>query len=131
MINLVEIICPKHGIFKQSLNNHINQKKGCPKCAKNYKLDFETFVNKANIIHNNFYEYHNNDFINVATLLDIECPKHGQFKQTPNNHLSGVGCPYCKESKGEKEIVKLLEKHNINYIRQKTFKKYQKRKIDA
>jgi hypothetical protein len=30
----VDIICPEHGIFKQSFHTHLDS--GCPKCAKNY-----------------------------------------------------------------------------------------------
>lgn len=30
----VEIQCPEHGVFRQSLDNHISGKKGCPVCAK-------------------------------------------------------------------------------------------------
>jgi hypothetical protein len=121
MILNVTIICKEHGEFIQSLNNHINQKKGCPKCVKNFKLEKGDFVNKSNIIHNNFYDYTNSDFINVATLVNIKCPIHGEFPQTPNNHLGGVGCPICNSSKGEKKISKLLTEFDIKYIRQKKF----------
>lgn len=31
---LLPIICPKHGIFYQTADNHINQKQGCPKCQR-------------------------------------------------------------------------------------------------
>jgi hypothetical protein len=123
MIDYVDIICKieNHGIFKQTLNNHINHKKGCPKCAINYKLNQVDFINRSNIIHDNFFDYSEVIFKNVASYVRIICPKHGQFKQTPNNHLSGIGCPYCKESKGEKIISIILKEKNIEYIRQKTF----------
>ena len=30
----VKIICPEHGVFKQTPNNHTSLKKGCPQCAE-------------------------------------------------------------------------------------------------
>ena len=38
----VDIICPIHGMFSQSLSNHIHKKSGCPKCKQ--KLTKETWV---------------------------------------------------------------------------------------
>ena len=32
--NKVQIICKKHGTFEQAIDNHINQKHGCPKCSR-------------------------------------------------------------------------------------------------
>jgi len=32
--DLLPIICPKHGIFYQTVDNHINGKQGCPKCQR-------------------------------------------------------------------------------------------------
>jgi len=121
MIIPVDIKCPIHGIFPQSLNNHVNQRKGCPKCTKNYKLDRKTFIDKCNIIHDNKYNYSFVNFKNVATIVNIKCPIHDIFPQTPNNHLSGVGCPFCIKYKGEEKISKILKDNNIKFIRQKTF----------
>ena len=33
---------------------------------------------------------------------EIICEKHGSFLQSPNKHLSGNGCPKCKNSNSEK-----------------------------
>ena len=51
----------------------------------------------------------------------IICNKHGKFKQSPHAHLCGVGCPSCRESRGEKKVAEILKKHNINFERQVTF----------
>lgn len=122
MNGYVIIICPEHGEFSQTLNNHFYNKKGCKKCAKNNNLSLTDFINKSNVIHNNFYDYNKVVFKNVATKVDIICPNHGEFKQTPNNHLNGVGCPHCSESFGEKKITTFLIKNNIKYVRQEKFK---------
>ena len=90
--------------------------------SENFKLEKDDFVEKSNEIHNNFYDYFKSDFTTVASKVIIICPIHGDFPQTPNNHLKGVGCPTCSSSKGEKKISKLLDDFGINYIKQKKFK---------
>lgn len=42
----VKIICPKHGIFEQTPNNHINGKQGCSKCNRSRgELRIAKFLN--------------------------------------------------------------------------------------
>jgi len=90
----VKIICKEHGIFEQRPDNHINN--GCPKCAIiNKKFTKEQFINKSNIVHNFEYDYSLVNYINVKTKVIIICKKHGEFKQTPKNHLNKQGCPLC------------------------------------
>lgn len=85
------------------------------------KLNTGEFIIKANLKHNNQYDYSLVNYIDVKSLVVIICPSHGIFEQKPDNHLSGNGCPFCNESKGEIKISRILDKLNINYIRQKTF----------
>lgn len=114
------IICPEHGEFWMTPNSHLlNQ--GCPKCGdiatgNKLRLSYDSFVKRANIIHNNRYDYSKVNYITIATNVEIICPEHGEFWQTPHNHLIGQGCPKCKERKLEKEVRESLEKHNIKYI---------------
>jgi len=116
----VKIVCEKHGIFEQKPNNHI-QGQGCPYCKDNLKSNNKMFINKANNVHLNKYEYLN-DYVNGRTKINIKCNIHGIFKQIPSSHLNGSGCPYCNESKGEKLIKKILEENNIKFKIQKRFK---------
>ena len=51
----------------------------------------------------------------------IICNKHDVFEQTPSKHLSGNGCPICRESKGENIISNYLKNENISFIRQYKF----------
>lgn len=60
-------------------------------------------------------------YINNRIKVKIICSDHGIFEQKPNNHLSGDGCPRCKESKGEKLISKILDENNINYVKEYKF----------
>jgi len=122
----VKIICPIHGVFEQDSNDHI-RKAGCLKCKyeNHYKKTGKSkkdFIDESNKIHENKYIYDNVEYKNIMNKVCIVCPEHGEFWQTPNKHLLGRGCPTCKQSKGEREIRKLLNKMKINFISQKTFK---------
>jgi hypothetical protein len=59
------------------------------------KLTQQDFINKANKKHNNFYDYSLVNYVNAITKVTIICPKHGEFKQQPNNHLYGQRCIKC------------------------------------
>jgi len=104
----IKIICPIHGMFEQIAENHYNH--GCPKCGfelngnnrtDNYGSEFK---NKANLIHNNKYDYSLVEYENAKTPIKIICPKHGEFEQTPNDHLSVKGCPICGNIISKEEI---------------------------
>ena len=53
------------------------------------------FINDAKNIHGNKYDYSKVDYKNKATKVCIICSKHGEFWQTPKNHLNGANCPKC------------------------------------
>lgn len=107
----------EHGEFWQTADSHIHGH-GCPKCAGLAPLNTESFIEKASKIHNNKYDYSKVNYINYTTKVEVICPEHGSFFVTPTNHLRNRGCPICKQSQGEKEIIKYLNLHNIKYISQ-------------
>jgi hypothetical protein len=115
------ITCPTHGNFEQGAREHLRGQ-GCIKCSRQYReTNFNLFVDKANKIHNNKYNYNQVLYVNKRTKISIICPIHGEFTQTPDIHLDNHGCPKCKSSKGEITIRKYLEDKNIVFIPQKTF----------
>ena len=119
------IICPEHGEFWQTPNNHY--KYGCDKCgdktiSEKQTLTTEEFIEKARKVHGDKYDYSKVEYINNKKPVCIICPKHGEFWQTPNNHLRGNGCPTCNESKLENEMREFLKENGINYESQKSFK---------
>lgn len=119
------IICPTHGEFLQRPNDHLSGY-GCKKCqyhktSKENKFSDEIFIKKANIIHNNKYDYTLVKYDGYENKVVIICHKHGKFEQSPHAHLSGAGCPVCKESRGEKKIAEILLNYNIQFEREKTF----------
>jgi very-short-patch-repair endonuclease len=54
-------------------------------------------------------------------MLLLSVKKNGEFKQLPNDHLSGHGCPICKNSLGEMKIWNYLTEKNIKFESQKKF----------
>jgi len=124
--NKVKIICPEHGIFEQTPQNHLNCY-GCYKCGVKKRSVSKSkntyfFIEKSNTIHGNKYDYSLVDYKNTKTKIKIICSEHGVFEQTPNSHLNGSGCPNCKNSKGEKKIKEILISKNIEFIQQYRFK---------
>lgn len=75
----------------------------------------EQFIEKAMLIHNNFYMYNLTCYINNSTKIVVTCPIHGNFHQTPGNHLMGHGCPNCRNEKLGK-----LKRSNIQEFIQKS-----------
>ena len=121
----VEIICKEHGIFEQKPTIHLRGS-GCKQCVYNfYKKEYlqttEMFIKKAIKVHGELYDYSSVNYINSKNKLQLICKTHGIFKQLPNNHLRGSGCPSCKLSKGEKKISKYLKENHIKYEKQKSF----------
>ena len=84
-------------------------------------MDTNLFIIKANIKHHNKYNYSKVKYVDSKTKVEIICPEHGSFLQSPNNHLSGNGCPLCNISHGEKMISSILTDLKIEYIREYIF----------
>lgn len=58
-------------------------------------MDFDYFEDKAVAIHGYKYGYSQVTLVNNKTKVEILCPEHGVFRQTPDRHLRGAGCPKC------------------------------------
>jgi hypothetical protein len=117
----IRIICPEHGEFFQTPNAH-TQGSGCQKCYGNQLKTTPEFIEDAIEEHGEVYSYISATYINSKTSLMIICKKHGPFWQVPSDHLDGCGCPTCNMSQGERKILKILTKHNINNDPQYKFK---------
>ena len=59
------------------------------------KLTLKEFVQRSNIRHSNKYNYSRCVYQNSTTEVEIICPIHGPFPQTPKIHMNGSGCPDC------------------------------------
>lgn len=121
----VVIICPNHGEFKQVPSSHLVGKE-CVKCGIEKKAfsqasSQEYFIAKSQEIHGDLYDYSKVRYKNAHIKVTITCKKHGDFKQKPNNHLFGNGCPLCNVSYGERSLAILLKKRKINFQQQYIF----------
>lgn len=110
----VKIKCLKHGIFEQRPYSHIKGD-GCPKCAGNKKLTIEEFIKKANIVHNNRYNYDNAIYRGAHENIIIGCPVHGDYITTPYSHLHIVGCRICKNAELFFAKSKLIHNNKYDY----------------
>jgi len=95
----IEIVCATHGGFWQLSYNHLNGQ-GCPVCGKlkqaeNRRWTTSSFVQKAQAVHSDRYDYSKVEYKESSSKIEIICPAHGTFQQTPNSHVSGQGCPKC------------------------------------
>lgn len=124
----ITIICPIHGYFEQTPPNHLTGY-GCRQCAteRNTELKISKsrkgFVEKANIVHNNYYDYSKITYVSAITPIIIICQIHGEFSQTPHQHLSGGGCQKCGGSLPltiDLFIEKSNKVHNFKYIYSKS-----------
>lgn len=95
----VSITCPIHGDFSQTPHDHLSGH-GCPKCKSDKaKLSLEEFISRARSCHSIDYDYSFVRIDNYDTPIKIICPIHGEFEQTPRDHLSGSDCPKCSREK--------------------------------
>ena len=55
----------------------------------------EEFIQEARKVHGNKYNYSKVEYANSHVKVCIICLAHGEFWQTPDNHLHVHGCPFC------------------------------------
>jgi len=116
----VKVICKDHGFFFITPHAHITEKRGCPKCSaisrgSERKKPIELLIKDFRDIHDTTYDYSSIKYKNNITKVDIVCKYHGIFSQAPKEHRKGVGCPKCKQSRGERRIDIWLSKNNLEY----------------
>lgn len=95
-------ICPIHGEFEQTWDNHVNGGSGCPKCAKCHKYTNEEWIEEASKKHNGKYDYSKTNYVKARDKVIVIChekdefgEEHGEFEIRAGNHIAGIGCPKC------------------------------------
>jgi len=87
------------------------------------------FIIESNKVHRNKYDYSSVDYNGAIRKVEIICPIHGKFTQTPDAHKRGQGCPLCAQTsrngtrkrKTTKQFVQeATQCHNSRYIYTKT-----------
>jgi hypothetical protein len=84
---------------------------------------FNTLEADFRAIHGDKYSYEKVVYIGALDKITITCPKHGDFTQTPSNHLKGQGCKSCQyenmTSSTDEFIEKAIEVHGDRYSYEK------------
>lgn len=98
----VLIVCKTCGNeFWQRPNDHLRGR-GCSVCSHRLPLTNERFVARAVEVHGDRYSYDKANCQGWDNKVCITCNIHGDFWQTPSNHIScGKGCPTCAKEKND------------------------------
>lgn len=128
------IVETKYGLVKTIPNNLLRGKLPTIKSAIN-KTSF--FINKAKEIHGNKYDYSKTIYQTAKKKIIIICKIHGDFLQTPDEHLSGSSCQQCgfisSSNKQLYDTKTFINKanivHNFKYNYEKTNYKNSKSKV--
>ena len=98
---------------------------GCSNCfmdriKEGKKLSIEEFIKRGKP---NLFDYSRiKEIKSSIDKLPIFCKKcNNLFWQNYHDHFKGYGCPYCNESKGEREIRNWLIENKISFLRNKKF----------
>ncbi|RNB59377.1 hypothetical protein EDM57_04335 [Brevibacillus gelatini] len=93
----------------------------CGNCSTRKKKSHEEFENEVYQLVGSEYTILSKYENTMSKILIKHKTCGNTYKVTPNMFLRGNRCPYCKESKGEKLIAKILELYNVIYNRQFAF----------
>jgi G:T-mismatch repair DNA endonuclease (very short patch repair protein) len=93
------ITCQDHGDFQTRVDIHL-QGSVCKQCANIQQANkrrktTEQFIEDAKKVHGDKYNYEKVVYEKCDKHVIIICPTHGEFKQTPELHLSGNNCKGC------------------------------------
>ena len=111
--------CLIHNYEWKAIPNNLLQGYGCVFCSGKAKT-FDEFLDELKEINANIEIIGN--YVNTSTKVKCRCKIDGcEWSATPNNLLSGHGCPKCNFSKGEKAISNYLTRHKISFYEQFRF----------
>jgi len=99
------VICKHHGSFSIVPSQHVDGR-NCPKCHRHKISGRDSFVKRANSKYLGKYSY--DGWSGSEAAIDICCPEHGVFQQTPAAHLQGLACPKCNETPLVSSVCDLL-----------------------
>lgn len=125
--------CVIDGYVWSATPGNILKGSGCPMCAsEKQKLrqmkSHDDYVAQVAVINPNIDVI--DQYIGAEIKILHKCKIDGhEWHVLPSNILSGHGCPVCNASRGEREIINYLIKHNIIYIPQYTFDKCKNKKM--
>jgi len=59
------------------------------------RLTKAQFIEKSQAHHGTRYDYTHTHYQSTRIKVTIICPEHGPFRQRPDDHMAGRGCPGC------------------------------------
>ena len=88
------IICPEHGEFWVTPNDHLYGY-DCRQCANKKSAEKRTkttehFIVEAKEVHGDNYDYTPSVYMGCKEKVEIICPIHGSFYQIAGEHLRGM-----------------------------------------
>ena len=119
----IKFICNKHrdkGVQSKSAYDMKHNKFSCIYCSNIYARTTEEFKEELRGIDDTIEVI--GEYVNCRTPILCKCKRcNVSWSPTPSNLKSGMGCPNCHPSKGEKRIFDFLEKNSIKFETQKRF----------
>lgn len=64
-------------------------------CSMGKRKTTAQFIEDAIRVHGNIYDYSKVNYLSSHKNIIVVCKEHGNFEQSPSNHLSGKGCMKC------------------------------------
>ena len=109
----------KYGHITPIRFDNFKRTHNCPQCSRHYGAYTEEEV----ITYLESFEYTLlSKYVGIHDPIIIKCPQNHIYETSFNIFKSnGCRCSHCKASKGEVQISNILERYNINNIKQFTF----------
>lgn len=119
-INLYHTVCEKE--YWVTPNDFVSKGRRCGNCTPRQLKTLEEFKEEVYSLEGEEYMV-TGEYINNRTNIEFRHEECGEyFEIRPCNFLSGGRCTVCRESKGERAVKDYLDKNNIQYEQEKSYK---------
>lgn len=116
-IIVITLRCSEGHEWKADYSRFKSKKSGCLMCV-NKKLGEKKRLSYDDVkrhVEENGYELLSTEYNNNREKLKYRCDNGHVYEAIYNSFQQGNRCPHCNESKGEREIAKILENYNISF----------------
>ena len=100
VFNYKDIYCEMKQLIRHILREHTRE------IGEIKKTTTPEFIEKAKAVHDEKYDYSNVNYKKNSEKVEIICPIHGSFLQSPQAHLRGQGCDKCSDDKTSSRLRK-------------------------
>lgn len=113
----LDIQCSKGHVFQMKLNDFSNGH-GCPYCVGLARHSYDYIKEQ---IEKEGFTLLSTEYRNAKQKLKMICPNGHEVNVNWNNFSNGFRCKSCYDSKGEREIVRILNSKSIEYAQHYRF----------